>query len=133
MEYNKVAAKWWADKLRNIGPGNFNMGDDSSAGGIGMMLATMLALDNEPSSESIDLFEEKLAEIIKEQVEKIGSLILSTDYGPDYTLGKLANETGIDTTSFPWKTLMTIDKAHVSVSCGYGASSKIIFPVKSAK
>lgn len=32
MEYNKVAAKWWADKLRNVGPRNFDMGESGEVG-----------------------------------------------------------------------------------------------------
>ena len=56
MEYNKVAAKWWADKLRNIGLGNFDNG------------------------ELIYLFEEKLADTIKENIETHGSMTLSVDY-----------------------------------------------------
>ena len=132
MEYNKVAAKWWADKLRKTGPGNFDNGDDSSAGGFAMILATMLAIKSEPSNESIDLFEEKLASTIKEHIETHGTLILSVDYGPDYILGNLANETGISTSRFPWKTTMWITENKVSVSAGYATSTKTIFP-KSAE
>lgn len=128
MEYNKVAAKWWADKFRNVGPGNFNNGDSSSAGGMAMIMATMLAMDSEPSAQAIDLFEQKLADTIKEHVESRGSMTLSVDYGPDYILGSLARETGVSTNGFPWKTTMWVEKDKVSVSAGYAAPTKIIFP-----
>ncbi len=108
MEYNKVAAKWWADKLRNVSLGNFNNGDSSSVGGLAMLLAGMLAMDTQPSGESIDLFEKKLAETIKEQVESCGSMILSVDYVPDYILGNIARESGVSPNGFPWKTTMWV-------------------------
>ena len=127
MEYNKVAAKWWADKLRKVGPGNFDNGD-SSTGGMAMLLATMLAMESQTSDEAIDLFEERLAETIKEQVEARGSMTLSVDYSPDYILGNLAQETGVSTSRFPWKTTMWIEKDNVSVSAGYAAPCKTIFP-----
>ncbi len=128
MEYNKVAAKWWADKFWKVGPGNFDNGDSSSIGGMAMLLATMLAMDSHPSDEAIDLFEERLAKTIKEKVEERGSMTLSVDYGPDDILGSLAQETGVNTNGFPWKTTMWIEKEKVSVSAGYAAPCEIIFP-----
>lgn len=130
MEYNKVAAKWWADKLRNVGLGNFDNGDSSSAGGLAMLLAGMLAMDTQPSGESIDFFEEKLAETIKEQVESRGSMTLSVDYGPDYILGSIAQESGVSTNGFPWKTTMWVRADKVEVSAGYAAPSETIFPTE---
>lgn len=131
MAYNDVAAKWWADKLRNIGPGNFNNGDDSLAGGIAMILGSLIAMESEPSSKSIDLFEQNLADTIKEHVESSGPLILSVDYGPDALLGKIALKSGVNTNGFPWRTTMWIETEKVSVCAGYGAPTKIIFPESS--
>ena len=128
MEYNKVAAKWWADRLRNVGPGNFNNGDESSTGGMAMALATLLAMNSQPSEDAIDLFEAKLAETIKKHVEDRGSMTLSVDYGPDYILSSVAQETGVSSNGFPWKTTMWIYKDKVTVSAGYAAPSKVIFP-----
>lgn len=108
MEYNKVAAKWWADKLRNIGMDNFD------------------------NSEVIDSFEKKLADIIKEHLESRGSMTLSVDYCPDYILGSIAQETGVSTNGFLWKTTMWVEKDKVSVKDGYTAPTNIIFP-KSAE
>jgi len=133
MEYNKVAAKWWADKLRNVGLGNFDNGDKSEAGFFAMLMGSMLAMDTQPAVETIDKFEERLAETIKEQVETRGSMTLSVDYGPDYILGSLAQETGVSTNGFPWKTTMWIEANKVSVSAGYAAPMENIFPVESAE
>lgn len=130
MEYNKIAKKWWADKLRNVNLGNFDNGDNSSAGGLAMLLAGMLALDTQPSNESIDLFEEQLAETIKEHVESHGSLTLSVDYGPDYILGSTAERAGVSTSGFPWKTTMWVRTDRVEVSAGYAPPSVTIFPVQ---
>ena len=127
MEYNRVAAKWWADKLRYVSPTNFDNGDNSKTGAYTMMLATVLALDSETSLESIDLFEEKLANKIKEHVEAYGSLTLSVDYAPDDILSSIAYETNVCTNGFPWKTTMWIREDDVSVSSGYAVSIKNIF------
>lgn len=128
MEYNKVAAKWWADKLRKVVPRNYDNGDNSSTGGMAMLLASMLAMNSQPSDEAINLFEERLADTIKEHVEVNGSMTLDVDYGPDYILSKLAQETGVSANRFPWKTTMWIKKDKVSVSAGYAAPCKTIFP-----
>lgn len=104
MEYNKVAAKWWANRIRNIG------------------------LENLDNSETIDLFEEKLADTIKKHVELYGSITLSVDYCPNYVLRSLAQEIGISTNGFLWKTTMWVEKDKVSVKDGYTAPIKTIFP-----
>ena len=130
MKYYEVAAKWWADKIRKASPANFNNGDDGQRGGMAMIMATMIAMKNEPSSEVVDLFEKKLAEKIKEEVERRGQLSLDCDYSPDITLGNIANQTGVDTMSFPWKTNMNITADKVCVSFGYGSGYDTIFPVK---
>lgn len=133
MEYNKVAAKQWADKLRNVGPRNFDMGESGEVGFWAMMLGTMAAMNTQTPSENIDKFEERLSETIKEEVEDCGHLTLSVDYGPDYILGRLAQETEVSTNGFPWKTTMWIEKGKVSVSAGYAAPEEIIFPIESAE
>ena len=128
MTYYETAAKWWADKVRNVGPGNFNNGDDSTSGGMAMILATMLAMDKEPDSESADQFEKILSEHIRKRVEDDGYLILDCDYGPCTLLSNVAKVSGVDASCFPWKTNMNITKEEVKVSCGYGAAYKKIYP-----
>lgn len=133
MEYNNVAAKWWADKLRNASPGNFDMKESGDLGFGIMMLGTMIAMDTQTPSKNIDKFEEHLSKTIKEMVERCGHLTLSVDYGPDYILGKIAQETEVSINKFPWKTTMWIEKCKISVSSGRTESTKIIFPVESIK
>ena len=86
-----------------------------------MMMATMLAIDSAPSEDAIDAFEKRLAEFIKATVEKNSSMSLSVDYYPDYNLGTIVKETGVNPSVFPWKTTMNIDSDRVDVSSGYGA------------
>lgn len=129
MEYNKVAAKWWADKLRNVKPGNFDNGGSGDVDFWAMMLGTMIAMNTQIPAKSIDKFEECLSETIKKEVDDCGYLTLSVDYGPDYILGKLAKETEISTNIFPWKTTMWIKKDKISVSSG--DAEEIIYPTES--
>lgn len=127
VKYSKVAAKWWADKLRHIGPGNFNMGDSTPNGGAAMASGTRLALRFQPAEENIDCFEEILEKKIEEIVEEYGSAILSVDYGPDWILSKVAENANVSTHGFPWKTTMWISKKRVSVRSGYRAPTKVIY------
>lgn len=129
MEYNKVAAKWWADKLRKPIPGSFDNGDDSSNGGFAMILALMNAMNRQAPDENISNFENELAELIKESVEVQGSMSLDCDYGPGYELSDLAIKHEVDTSLFPWKTHMHITSKEVKVSCGYSKSYVTIYPI----
>lgn len=128
MEYNKVAAKWWADKLRNPNLGSFDNGDDSSTGGFAMILGLMNAMNRQVSDENVSNFENELAELIKESVESRGTMYLDCDYGPGYELSDLASKHSIDPSLFPWKTQMHISSEVVKVSCGYGKPYVIIYP-----
>lgn len=128
MEYNKVAAKWWAEKLRNLNPKNFDNGDKSGTGFLTMLLATKIASNVKPSAEKVEWFEEKLAEVIEEYIQENGSLKLSVDYQPDAVLSRAAIETGINLNVFPWKTTMWVERNSITVSDGYCAETRCIFP-----
>lgn len=122
MEYNIVAAKWWANKIRNVSLANFDNGDTSESGLSCMIFATNIAVNNSPSEKNIDLFEDMLSKVIKERVEENGSLTLSVDYNPDATLGIVAQESGIGLKCFPWKTVMKIKENEVRVKAGYNGT-----------
>lgn len=127
-KYNEVAAAWWANKLRNITPASFNNGDDSSAGGFGMMMAFLIADKRSPDSDKVDAFEKELAEKIKQDVEEFGRLYISCDYAPDNLLSELAYKCEIETGCFPWKTSMWISQEEVKVSAGYARPTVTIYP-----
>ena len=59
-------------------------------------------MNSEISNESIILFEEKLADTIKEHVESKVFLVLSVDYGPDNILDSIVKETGVNTNFYKY-------------------------------
>lgn len=124
-KYNKVAAKWWADKLRYVEPDNFKSGGNSETDNLMMILATMFAIDSKTSGKNIDLFEKELSKTIKKNVKAYGSITLSVNYAPDKTLWNIAQKTGVSRNRFPWKTTMWIKKGKVSVTVGN--SKQVIF------
>lgn len=131
-EYFDVAAKWWRERLENkMSLSNFqNAERDSRAGGDFMMLAALaFANKADEKPEDLDRFEKLLREQIKRRVEELDNYTLSTDYGPDYELSKVAVEAGLKSPVFPVKTCMHISKEKVTVSHGYGNPFKTIYPV----
>ena len=127
MEYNEVAAKWWADKLRDIVPSHFFNGDESQRGKKERCFAVIAAREEIKDGTTIDYFEKKLAEAIKERVEKEGMLVVSVEFVPNLFMGKIADETGINQHCFPWKTIMTITKEKIELKSGYYATVETIF------
>ena len=123
MEYYKVAAKWWADCFREVNPEIFNNGASNTD--MAVLLTTILAMSSRASKESVDLFEDKLAIAIKEQVEGYGFMTLGVDYGPDYILATIAQEVGINPDGFPRKIIMWIEEDNVSVKIGYNEPKTI--------
>jgi len=129
MEFNQVAAKWFADKFRNISPENFDNGDIvNSWNRKTAKLTAELALEHQPSDIRIKKFEEELASFIANEVRKKGFLTLSVDYAPDYNLNKIAVKCGIKHNFFPWKTTMKITADKVTVKSGLTSPTEIIFP-----
>lgn len=128
MEYNEVAAKWWADKLRYVSLDNFDMGGDDEDIRIACMyLATIIASEHPVSEESINAFEVSLAQKIEECVLQDGDIRLISDYHPDHTLRNIARKFNIPDDLFPWKCMMHVSKDKVEASFGYGAPYKTIF------
>lgn len=127
MEYYEVAAKWWTDKLRKVEPEHFSY--NGRVDSMAKLLASYFPPMTEPSDESFDLFEKKIADIIKNKVERLGYMILFTHYNPDVSLlGGIAIEVGIDPIRIPHNTDMWIYKEKVSVRYGNDPLYKRIFP-----
>ena len=126
MEYYEVAARWWTDKLRKVAPEHFSY--NGRVGSMEKLLASYFPHMDELSDEYFDLFEKKLADIIKDNVESFGFMLLLTNYNPDVSLlGNIARESGIDTNRIPHETTMWIYKEKVSVMYGTDKHSIIIF------
>ena len=51
MEYYEIAAKWWADKLRNAQVGDFYRKKTSPSGAEVLILTTMFARDHKPEDD----------------------------------------------------------------------------------
>ena len=125
--YYNAAANWWASKIRKPKSSSFNMGTDKLL----YLMSTIVAEENaqaaKPKDSAVDAFEKRLAEVIRNQVEERGSMIIVTDYHPDQTLSAVAKEAGVNAESFPWKTYMRISPKEVTVTCGRGAPKETVF------
>ena len=125
MEYYEVAAKWWMDKLRNVVSEHFSC--NGKVGSMEELLASYFL--DAPSAECLDSFEQKLADIIKDNVETFGYMLILTHYNPDVSLlADIARKSGIDTNRIPHETTMWIYKEMVSVKYGTNNRPEIIFP-----
>lgn len=117
-----TAVQWWSDKLASKAP--HSNGDKSSASFMACLFADLGAKTLTP--EQVSTFERALTERLGAKYDKHftrGSdcFIIGCDYGPDIALYESAEEAGISTMNFPFKTWMRIYKDYVEVSAGYGA------------
>lgn len=125
MEYYDIAAKWWADKIRNLSLSDFYLGDGDSS----RTIASAAFYKNKkavPGEKEISRFEEILSEKIKECVDKEKSILIETDYEPDGFLKEAATDAGIPLKVFPWRMVMFIEKDNVSVKNGPFSNYKTI-------
>ena len=114
----KTAAKWWTDKLRQRAP--HDNGDRSCD--FAMLLADLLTTPM--SEDQLNKFQEALEKEIDLNMAAYGLCILGCDYAPCNVLTNAADQAGINTHNFPFKTAMDIrrnshDDYTVSVSDGY--------------
>ena len=128
MEYNEVAAGWWAQHIRELSIDNYDRGEDSVEGNFAMLAAFINARNCAPLVCDVVSFENELAKIIKERVESNGSMTLNCDCGLKDVLLELAFKHNINCNRFPQKAHMIISKEEVSVSYGYGKPYKVIYP-----
>lgn len=105
MKYYEVAAKWWADKLRNNKDTNYS-GD---------------------CDEKIEFFEQMLAQRIKEKVEKNGHMILDYNNEPDSLLVMLTKRAGININNIHEDVSMFIRPYNVTVYTGILGNYKAIY------
>lgn len=132
---SRIAARWWADNLRN-GHAKLDNGDTSTTGGMTMMLG-MLAQANAPrvTPEQAQAFEDALVVAIEKAPAYQGRyLTLGVDYGPDLMLSNAAATAGVrlTMTTLPWKTVMWVKPDQVTLRHGYGAPTQTLFPATDA-
>jgi hypothetical protein len=117
QETIKKAAKWWREKIQNADHHDNGASDNGNM--MAMMLADLLACKNTASKEQLDVFEDKLIEILS-SIED-GEIDMRCDYGPDNILSKAAGYADISKYVFPYKTSTYIDRDdRFMVSDGYG-------------
>ena len=122
----RTAARWWADQLR--GGSKLDMGADSKPAEMAEIMGQILQrkeLDG-MQPDSINAFEEKLAEAIEVQLSEYGRATFGVDYHPDMILADAAEaaELQLGMTTLPWKTHMWVNPTKVEVSAGYGAPAQ---------
>lgn len=123
--YVKVTVDWWANAVCNP---KFDNGDDSKTGSMLTFMAMLLGNSGEElSQDSISTFKKYLGESLMKAFEHCDKIYLDVDYDPCFTLASVANEAGISTRRFPWKTFMEVSKTEISVQAGYSATFKTIW------
>lgn len=116
----EAAAAWWAEKL--AGPVHQDNGGGDLASTFAGALASGLAERNPVTSEQLETFQAALVQRIRARQSEhpSGYCGLGVDYGPDLDLGAAADEAGISTSRFPWKTNCWVYPDRFVVSNGYG-------------
>jgi hypothetical protein len=123
----EAAAKWWR---RALEAPRYNDGSDDEASLMVSMSASIATPKR--SSESLDLFESELANVVAGLLEKQGNrgVELVVDYNPNHNLAEAAFRAGITLmvdVGWPWKTNMLVKPDEVEVSAGYCAPWKTIW------
>ena len=130
------AAEIWGKALHNP---KFDNGDNSQAGGLGHMLATMNmqnAKENVPSLvDQVEKFKKVLVSNLIAQRDS-GEYFrgwLDTDYHPCKELAGAANEAGIPHNLFSCKSTVMINEDCVGASFGYGSERINHYPLPNGK
>lgn len=125
MTAARAAAEWWADA---VGAPKFDMGADSVAASMSEVLAGMLASGHPVNEDQQKSFVEILqARIEAGMGDRSWGFSLGVDYGPDAILADAAEEVGISTSRFPWKSSMLVYPDRVTAHRGYAADDKLIW------
>ena len=123
----RLAAKWWADRLRagaklDHGPKSMT---DMFAIGMGAMLQKNAAKGR--TEEQVQIFEDALCEELLTH-KFWTNCIMGVDYHPQPIFERAAETAGIKLSGgcLPWKTHMYIIDGEIQVSYGYRAPMKKI-------
>ena len=131
-----IAATWWADKVANP---KFDNGDKSLEGFMTKSWASKAVqpVDQVQRNKFIEHLVNSITTKLDRQSTEIllpgqelippADMVLGADYGPDRELLGAGLYSGIPSMNFPIKTVMWIDKDHVSVSYGYGADVEYLY------
>jgi len=125
----KVAAKWWADRLRD--GAKLDNADPSETGALTFMMGSILQsrFAKNRTLEQIQIFEE----VLYKRLLNYDNYWLGIDYHPWGMFIESAEEAGFELSSccLPWKTNMYFkENGEITVSYGYGAPLKTIHSSK---
>lgn len=120
----RIAAAWWSAFLRGK-PAPLDNGDRES--GLATVIG-MLAQAHEPKPDEVaaQAFEDALCAAF-EAPGFYGTV--GVDYHPDRVLSDAAQKAGVKLSmvTLPWKTCMWIKPDRVTVRCGYGAATQVLW------
>lgn len=102
-EMIEKAVDWWANAIQSP---KYDNGDSSPAGGVGLMLATMLgnSASKKVGESEISKFKEELGKAIR----RVDRIDFYCDYGPTGILTEAMDKAGIPRSLAPWKTTMVV-------------------------
>jgi len=130
----RVAAKWWANQVRQ---GQKGSSGDGHLDGFMVGMAALVGDSARFPARVIDTFEAELAAGIEAEIverrypDEWGWYVsLGCDYHPDTYLVEAADRAGMDNISafvFPIKTTTWVDRGKVRVSAGYGSHDKTVW------
>lgn len=118
----RIAAKWWADRLRS--GAKLDNADPSQAGGMAFIMGKILQnkMAQKRTLEQVQVFEDSLFEELRDQ-KTFTTHVAGVDYHPTGVFLRAAEKAGIKLggSCLPWKTHMYYIDGVVKVSYGYGA------------
>lgn len=118
------AAKWWADRLRNMESFDPSVFDDTNERqGLKKFVKGLVEENRSEAQETLDpkkikRFEAALAGLITEELQRFTSCHVGTNYDPDTMLQTAAREAGINLEGFvlPVKTRTRVSSAENEIT-----------------
>lgn len=111
MLVHQVAAKLWADKLRD------GFSNDAGDTGLSKAITALAPSLKNVSNQQIDNFEKQLSEAIVQQLETEEEVFLTVDYEPKYLLADIFRQSQIE--QLPIKSRMWVYKDKIIYIFGY--------------
>lgn len=123
----EAGVMWWANALKS--PKHDAELEGSSAQ---IMEILLLHADCMRPTREFEQFREELQMQLQHALTRYGRLAVGVDYHPDQLLDTVATAVGLNLgmTDWPWKTMMWLSNDQVSVRCGYGAATGVVWRQK---
>ena len=129
MSCHLVAARWWADKLRRIKPEDYEIDNSDKLSLICTVTTANLAKSYEPNEYELAVFEETLAKILKERVEKgFCTRLVAGPPMDNNPLIEAANKAGISKYILPFNSEMVVTQYGKVIVKDYGKPKFQLYP-----